>query len=527
MFSKIKKALMLLPLGLVVIPSLTSCGQSGDYIYLKVLNSEDYIYKYDPDEGCTAPDLTEQFENYYNSLPERQGQKKVKVVYDTFDTMENMFNTLKTGKTKYDLVCASEYMIQKLAKLDLIVPLEKDKIQMYFGESGYDGYCSPFIRDKLLSIGAKGGTAKKEDKNTLYDYTVCYMWGTLGLIYNPNFKEFKNRGYSEQEVKDDFTKYGWDILWGEDTNGKYKKTISIKDSMRDTYAIGLMHKYKKEFEAETDIKKRQVLFDRGGEDDPDAVKHVNEVKDDLLRLRNNIFGFEVDSGKDDIVTGKIGIDTAWSGDAVYSMDQGDEAKEKVKLYYYIPEIGTNLWFDCWAMQKGANTEVASAFLDFISTPDNAIQNMDYIGYTSPIANATGDPETGTFDYFDDKYGAEEGATTEDYNLNYFFQRDGETDDYILEVEPDIIHRQLGAQFPRIVTSGAGKNDHKFMIMKDYGKNNDLILKMWEDVKHESLPTWAIVIFAIEGAVILGFVTYLVVTKSKDKNRRKARRLRRA
>ena len=112
---------------------------------------------------------------------------------------------------------------------------------------------------------------------------------------------------------------------------------------------------------------------------------VAAVKEELLKLKENIYGFENDSGKQDIVTGKIGINLAWSGDAVYAMDQADEETE-TELYYNMPETGGNIWFDGWVMPKSdsLNKELAQKFLNFISNPVNAAQNMDYIGYSSFI-----------------------------------------------------------------------------------------------------------------------------------------------
>ena len=99
----------------------------------------------------------------------------------------------------------------------------------------------------------------------------------------------------------------------------------------------------------------------------------------------DIFGLEVDSGKQDIVTGKIGINFAWSGDAVYSMEQAEEEKE-LELYYSIPNTGSNIWMDAWCMPKSdqrsqAQRELAELFLDFLSIPEYTAQNMSYTGYT--------------------------------------------------------------------------------------------------------------------------------------------------
>jgi spermidine/putrescine-binding protein len=113
---------------------------------------------------------------------------------------------------------------------------------------------------------------------------------------------------------------------------------------------------------------------------------VDAVQAALIQLKSDSFGLEVDSGKTDIISGdKSGIDTAWSGDAVTSLNNADELGNT--LYYSIPKTGGNIWFDAWVLIKrdGLEQEYAQKFIDFISRPDIAAANMDYIGYTSFIA----------------------------------------------------------------------------------------------------------------------------------------------
>lgn len=479
----VKKALLFIPALLMTSPLLFSCSQKDPNVtYLRVLNSEDYI----------ADGLIEEFEK-----EQSKDGKKVKVIYETFDTMENMYNTLKTGKTKYDLVCASDYMVQKLVNLDLLEKIDYTQLTNYKDDAEY-------IRKRLGEI--KWGEG---DKYNLDDYCLCYMWGTLGLLYNPTHYLLQARKIDPTQIINvDMKTYN--TLW----DSRYQKTIAIKDSMRDTYAIGLIHSFKEELAKHTDEKERQIIFDYGGEGDNDAKAHIDIIKKDLLTLRNNIFGFEVDSGKEDIVTEKIAVDTAWSGDAVKAIKNAENEKN-LKLYYSIPSEGSNLWFDCWTIQKGANKELAYKFLDFLSSPENAIKNMEAIGYTSAIADK-GDK---VFDYFKSLYEpepTEANADTQEYDLSYFF---GEG--HILNAKTEFINRQLSAQFP------TKEEADKLMVMKDYGNNNDLILKMWEEVKHEALPTWAIVLFVVEIAIIATAITVIITLRIRNKNRRKERKIKAA
>ena len=224
------------------------------------------------------------------------------------------------------------------------------------------------------------------------------MWGTLGIIYDP---------YCSDTIREDVK--SWDIFWDE----KYTDMISIKNSMRDTFVVGLMHAYKgSDVTNQEDIltPAREAflseLNNASNEEEKELARNkynkviqdtfdliINEedyapileiVKQELISLKQNIFGFEVDSGKNDIITGKIKMNLAWSGDAVYSIDQAYEQSEKV-LEYYVPDDGSIVWYDGWTLPKGSDRELAFEFIEYLSTPENAAQNMNYIGYTSFIA----------------------------------------------------------------------------------------------------------------------------------------------
>lgn len=393
---KIYKYLALLPIFTFGVSSLSSCSTDNSVLYLRVINSEDYIYLQESDDD--PEDLTIQFENsdlvadfLENKYPQ---YKKIKVIYDTSDTNETLYSELQTGKSNYDLMNVSDYMAQKIVSGGLAVPLYQNDCEI----PNYEAYASRNIKERLDNIIATQKVYNKDTKELekkelpLKDYAVGYMWGTLGILFNPTYFSFS--GMSEEEVFDTSISdmQSFNALW--DT--KYKGTISIKNSMRDTYALGVMHTYDEEFKAirdeyleSGDLEKYQTefakIFNRCEKD------QVSEVAESLDELKNNIFGLEVDSGKQDIITQKIGINLAWSGDAVYSMDQANdlnEVKELVDLYYAIPENGSNLWMDAWIMPKcprsEAQYELAHLFLDFLSDPEVAYQNMDYTGYTSFI-----------------------------------------------------------------------------------------------------------------------------------------------
>ena len=383
---------------LLLSPSLASCGGAGESggINLRVLNWEDYIGEYELEadfdndgEFETYPDVISAFEAYEWIV----NGKKVNVIYDTFDTNETMLSSLKTGKSTYDLICPSDYTIQKMMSQGMLVPFEEGSTP------NYDASVSPYLSGQLDYITADDGTG---EQIPISRYSRGYMWGTLGVLYNPA-KVSEETGVEEDAVKFDMA--DWNSLW----DSKYHGQMSIKDSMRDTYSVGIM----KLFDAEV----RKAILDSGYYDENLDLKDgvdinsvidkitadplylemdrvfnlsdeetVGKVEDVLLELKSNVFGFEVDSGKDDIVKGLIGMNLAWSGDAVYSMDRGENEADET-IYYSVPKTGGNIWFDGWVMPKSdsLHQEEAQEFVDFLSRPDIATMNMDTIGYTSFIA----------------------------------------------------------------------------------------------------------------------------------------------
>lgn len=408
---KINKILLLSPIFLAMSSGLTSCGDSSsERVTLKIINSEDYIFI---DEEDRSNDMTEQFKRYVKELakenPEEYGRlANVEVVYDTSDTNETLYSELQTGKSDYDLINVSDYMAQKMVSEGLVVPLYRDEPGQRREDKvpNYINYASPTLRGRLDNITAPIYSEWVDDPDhpgekvhkyaKLEDYAVGYMWGTLGILFNPEYGAYSN--YDVSEVIEDMH-YSFSALW----NTKYNGSISIKNSMRDTFAAGLMKAYEEDFislkenlddgtyDVDTYMAEYAKVFNGEKENNFNVV--VNNVQNSLNSLKNNIFGLEVDSGKQDIVTGKIGVNLAWSGDAVYSMDQAEDGnlvgENQSTLYYCVPELGSNLWFDTWVMPKNDNRseerrELALMFLDFMSDPANASQNMDYTGYTSFI-----------------------------------------------------------------------------------------------------------------------------------------------
>ena len=528
---------------------------------LRLLNVEDYIYEKDPEDEGAAKNLVHQFEDY----AKEKGYANVKVSYATTDTPESMFNEVKIAPDNFDLICPSDYMIQKLIVNNMLEPMHIDEEHM----PNYLNNASS-IKDRLDAIYATNATTG--EVCYLKDYAVGYMWGTLGILFDPEYGE-RDADTTIEDMQD------WAVLWNPD----YKGISSIKDSVRDTYAIGLLNALNDDFKEngqeiegfETLMKKHNsgVYSDEVYNEKFSELfnkcdnETLEKVRKSLSKLKGNVFGMEVDSGKQDIVTGKIGINFAWSGDAVYSMNQAEEEteeqEEQLELYYSIPNTGSNLWMDAWCMPKSerrseAQKELAELFLDFLSIPEYTVQNMDYTGYTPFTGgNEVFDLTCELYDYryqedFNEEYLDEEGNLKPEIikekglqkvDLSYFFagtltDEEGNviededacvfySDCYLPYAETDeegnivggnrAVGRQFFCQFPDENTLT------RCAVMRDFGSQNEAVLKMWEKFKSDALPVWAIVLFVIEVSFTLGLVLYFVVGKRMKYSLRKKRK----
>lgn len=449
---------------------LAGCGQKDeDTIVLRVSNWEEYIDQgeWEEDEAIELENgtvilgensLVEDFEEWFF---ETYG-KKVVVEYSTFGTNEELYNQLTMGDS-YDLVCPSEYMIMKMIEEGMVVPYSSEFFDGENENNYYINSVSPYIKDVFdhLAIGDK----------ILSDYAAGYMWGTLGIVYNPEY-------ITEEEAAH------WRLLLNPDIS----KRITVKDSVRDAYFAGNSI-YNEEFISREEFVNSADYAQRMAEIlNATDEKTVNAVEDVLSNIKDNVYSFETDSGKADLVTGKVLANQQWSGDAVYTMDQAEE--EGVYLNYSAPEEATNLWFDGWVMLKvGIDGDkdrqmAAEAFVNYLSMPENAVRNMYYIGYTSVIAGNSGDAVR---QYIDWCYGAEDGEEeVAEYDVTYFFEgADTQTnEEYVIIIPEEQVRRQLFAQYPTLDVV------KRSVVMAHFDKEgNERINRMWTNVRCFDIKKW--------------------------------------
>ena len=438
-------------------------------VTLRICNWEEYI-----DQGDWGEDevidlesgdiigensMIDDFEEWYY---DNYGVK-VNVEYSTFGTNEDLYNMLTIGDV-YDLVCPSEYMIMKLMADDMIEPLSEDFFDPEIENNYYIRGVSPYIKNIFETHDINGVTWDK--------CAAGYMWGITGFVYNPE-------AVSEEEAST------WKLV----ENPAYHRQITMKDNVRDSYfaAVGAL---KSDLLTSEEFRNRDdyalALQTEMNDVSPETIDKAQHY---LQQVKDNLYSFETDSGKADMITGKVVANYQWSGDAVYAMDQAEE--DEYYLNFAAPIECTNIYFDGWVMLKKGiaqdpnKQQAAEAFINFISRPDNAIRNMYYIGYTSVIS---GGDDGRVFEYLEWNYGAEDDEDVTDYPVGYFFSGDPDDEDYVLTVPSEQLKRQLGAQYP-----SAEVIDRASIMVYFDKQQSELINRMWIRVRCFnilSVPVWA-------------------------------------
>ena len=363
-----------------------------------------------------------------------------------------MLSKIELGHEDYDVVCPSDYIIERMLKNDLLLPIERD-----FGDTpDYIGNVAPFITEKFSEIEGYGKNAN--------DYSVGYMWGTVGLIYNPKY-------IPDEEAE------SWNVL----QNPAYKGKVLMKDAFRDVYTALLIALNKEAIDAGTKDM-HTLAFDTSEES-------IGQVEDYLNSFKESICGWEADFGKEQMTKELAWINLSWSGDAQWAIDEAAEIG--MDLRYNIPSEGSAVWFDGWVIPKYAkNTKAARYFINFMCMPENAIRNMDMTGYVSVIG---GDA---ILDAMSDE------DSFEPLDASYFF---GEEADSVF-VNP--------IMYPdKSTISRCG-------MMHD--TDTEALLKMWSRVKGDNASAWTYILICL---VFISLIAAVIVKYTKKRYRIKVSRKR--
>ena len=434
---------------------------------LKVYNWGDYI-----DE-----ELIPEFEAWY----EEQTGESVEVIYQTFDINEVMLAKIENGHADFDVVCPSEYIIERMMRGGLLQPILTPEFKAEIEERDIDYFdaVSPYIREQFSLIEAPEGVNPN-------DYAVGYMWGTTGILYN---KAYVTREEAQS----------WALMFDKRLQDK----IFVKDAFRDVYSPMLLYAKTLEARAAGTLGPEEMLsLDTIHElmyDSSDAS--IALVESYLKQMKELVAGWEADFGKEMMTQEKAWINLMWSGDAVWAIDEAREVG--VELGYEVPREGSIVWFDGWVIPKYArNLRAARYFIDYMCMPENAIRNMDATGYVSVVATQE------VYDALEDLCYAD----PEVCDLSYFFVDDQGNP---LEGSEAVVADPV--LFPdRSIIERSG-------VMHDSGERTDKMLEMWSRVKGDNLSTGMLVGIILFFGVLLVWGVWRKVDSYRKKMKLRKRR----
>lgn len=302
--------------------ALTGCGKSAP-----TDNGEVYVYNWGE---YIDEEVIQMFEQ----------ETGIKVVYGLFETNEEMYPVIEAGGVTYDVICPSDYMIQKMIENDMLAELNFDNIPNY-------SEIDPEYVERSKSFDP-------ENK-----YSVPYTWGTVGILYNTSM-------VAPEDVP---TK--WSDLWDE----KFSGEILMQDSVRDAFMVAL----------------KSLGYSMNTENEAE----LQEAKELLIRQKPLVQAYVIDQVRDKMIGGEAAVGVIYSGEMLYIQEEVENLGLDYDLEYVLPEEGTNVWIDSWVIPANAkNKENAEAWINFLCRPDIAKMNFEYITYATP--------NKGAFDLLDEE-----------------------------------------------------------------------------------------------------------------------------
>lgn len=271
-------------------------------------------------------------ENLYDTNREFEELTGIEVNYTNFASNEELYAKLKNGGSSYDIIIPSDYMIARMINEDMLEKLDFSNIPNY-----------SLIMDKFKGI----------DYDPTEEYSVPYMWGMVGIIYNTTMVD------SEDDV------YSWSILWNE----KYANNILMFSNSRDAFAIACKY----------------LGYSMNTTDEQELRNAAAALTNQKLLVQ----AYVMDEIFDKMTGGEAALAPYYAGDAITMIGDNPD------LAFAVPREGTNLFVDAMCIPKGAkNKEAAEMYINFMCETKTALHNCEYIGYSTPQSEVSEylDPE---------------------------------------------------------------------------------------------------------------------------------------
>ncbi len=275
--------------------------------------------------GCTE---TEQktitvfnWGDYLNEelLDNFEAETGIRVIYDTFASNEDMWAKFSTSANSYDVVIPSDYMIERMIKNDLILPLNHEKLP------------------NLANLYPEFSSLSYDPGNR---YSVPYFWSSTGIIYNA------------QKVKEPVD--SWNILW----NKAYQDKIIMLNVQRTSLMTAL-----------------KILGYSMNTTNPDELSAAGRL---LVEQRPLVVAYAEDNVKDMMLQGEGDLALIWSGEAYVVMNESPDFK-----YAIPKEGTNLVFDAMVIPKTSEHKDEAYQFINYLLRADVAVKNMETIFYNTP------------------------------------------------------------------------------------------------------------------------------------------------
>lgn len=248
---------------------------SGDYDWTRFANDHITLNVYN--NGLYISDGSDDSVNVVSAFEDLTG---IKVNYTTYDSNESLYAKLKSGGVSYDVIFPSDYMVGKMINEGMLAELDMDNIPNIAG-------VGETYLDRSFDPGNK--------------YSVPYMWGTTGLIYNTTMVEEPPTKWADM----------WDV--------EYTNNVLMFNNSRDAYAIAA-----------------KVA---GLSMNPQSVDEITAITEKLKEQKNIVQAYVMDEVFDKMEGGEAAMAPYYAGDAITMIDENPD------LAFVHPGEGSHFFTD--------------------------------------------------------------------------------------------------------------------------------------------------------------------------------------
>lgn len=297
----VKGTALVMALAVVLTVVFAGCSSGSEKLYIFAYG--DYF----------DPDIVDMFEDEYG----------IEVVYEEYAAPEDMYAKATSGANDYDLICASDYIIEKMLQEDLLLPIDFANVPNF----------------------ANIGDIYKEMSKSFdpeLQYSVPHFWGTVGILYD-------RTKVSDEDVQ------SWSVLFDE----RFADQIIMPNSERDAMLPAL-----------------KVL---GYDLNTTNTAELDEAANMLIEQKSLVQAYLLDeAARTKVSSGNAAMAVIYNGEAYLAFEENEN------VAYAVPQEGTNIWMDSWVIPNTCqHKESAEKFLDFMCREDIAAMNFDYIYYSTP------------------------------------------------------------------------------------------------------------------------------------------------